>query len=101
MKRQLAILAAAALFAGLAHARTETVVTTVTNPDGTVSRHVEQREVPNSEPDLSFEWADRNHNGCIDPKEARDMGILNFPKADIRHRGCLDREEYERALTTQ
>ena len=101
MKRQLAVLAAAALFAGLAHAKTETVVTTVTNPDGTVTRQVEQREVPNSEPDLSFEWADRNHNGCIDPQEAKDMGILNFAKADTARRGCLGRAEYEHALISQ
>lgn len=103
MNRPLALFAAAALFGsiGLVQAKTETIVTTTTNPDGTVTRQVEQREVPNSVPDQSFEWADRNHNGCIDRQEAKDMGILNFAKADTKRRGCLDRDEYEHALISQ
>ena len=101
MTRPLALFAAAALCAGLAQAKTETVETTTTNPDGTVTRQVEQRERPNSAPDQSFEWADRDHNGCIDAKEAKDMGILNFAKADTKRRGCLGRDEYERALNAQ
>ena len=101
--RMLTLFAAIALLSGLglAQAKTETVVTTTTNPDGTVTRQVEQREVPNSVPDQSFEWADRDGNGCIDPREAKDMGILNFAKADTKRRGCLGRDEYERALNAQ
>lgn len=94
-------LACAALaWTGLASAQTETVITTITYPDGNQQVTVEQRPraLPSAIP--SFEQADRSGRGCVSREDARLAGILRFGSFDRDGSGCLSREEYEAAVRT-
>lgn len=99
--RSIVLAFALAATTGVALAATETVITNEYVNGQKVGEKVEQREYTPPPPDMSFETADKNHDGSISPEEARDMGILNFEQADLNHDGRLDREEYERALSSQ
>lgn len=78
---------------------TETVITVTPLPGGGEQTSVTKQERAPEAPDLSFEWADRNHNSRIERQEAKDMGILTG--TFNRHagaKGYLTREEYEQAI---
>ncbi len=98
-KNILAVLALGAFLVAPAWAANETVITTITYPDGSQEVQVQQqpRETPYAA--NSFEEADVNGDGRVDRREAYDSGILNIAPSDHDRNGWLDPTEYADALT--